>query len=157
MSAWSLKFAQIAFEQGRIQEWIEAYLQVPEWENLGLLRRVREYSNSWLAPQLFEISRLHRVAGPGDSYRFPKDPATWNQEVNAILSGRPNREEFPPIIAWRELDGVLNVADGNHRLDALTRLGYEEAWVLLHDGPLRSKEELSRRTDLNSPNILNPC
>jgi hypothetical protein len=49
------------------------------------------------------------------------------------------------MIDWRELDGVLNVADGNHRLSALEQLGFKEVWTLIHDGPLRNEGEIQAR------------
>lgn len=142
---WNQGSARRAFSEGRIQSWIEAYLQVPDWENLGLLHRVREYGSQWLEPQLLPIEGMFRVSGPGPSYLWPKDAGRWEEAIQRMVAGKPSREDFPPLIAWRELDGVVNLADGNHRADALTALGYSEAWVLLHDGPLRSEEEIEKR------------
>ena len=148
MPPWNLESAQTAYEQGKIQDWIEAYLQVPEWENLGLLRRVREYSTSWLAPQLIELDRLVVVAGPGPAFKFPKDPLEWANEVGVISRDHPAPDDLPPMIAWIDPDSSLNLADGNHRRAALMELGYLEGWVLVHEGPLRSKEEISLRLGL---------
>jgi hypothetical protein len=135
----------MAFERGAGQDWIERYLQVESWQNLRLLRRVRAHSSSWLPPQLIEIARLQRIAGPSESFRFPQDPDEWTRAVQAIAVTRPSLESLPPVIAWRELDGTLNLADGNHRVDALMKMGFRSCWVLLHDGPLRSDEEIARR------------
>lgn len=112
----------MAFERGEGQDWIERYLQVESWQNLGLLRRVRAHSSSWLPPQLIEIARLQRVARPSKSFRFPQDPDEWTKAVQAIAVARPSLDSLPPVIAWRELDGVINLADGNHRADALTNM-----------------------------------
>lgn len=110
------------------------------WQNLGLLRRVRAHSSSWMPPQLIEIARLQRIAGPSESFRFPQDLDEWTRAVHAIVVTRPSLDSLPPVIAWRELDGVINLADGHHRVDALTNMGFRSCWVLLHDGPLRSVE-----------------
>ena len=142
---WNLHSAQEAFSLNRLQDWIEEYLQVAEWEDLGLLKRVQSYSTKWLEPSLLPIATLERIAGPGDLYRFPQDPGKWAEEVSRICDGAPAPDDLPPVIAWREVDGVLNLADGNHRVDALTALGYQKIWVILHDGPLRSEEEIVKR------------
>jgi hypothetical protein len=136
----------MAFERGEGQDWIERYLQVDSWQNLGLLRRVRTYSSSWLPPQLIEIARLQRIAGPSESFRFPQDPDEWTRAVQAMVVTRPTLDSLPPVIAWQELDGGINLADGNHRADALTNTGFTSCWVLLYDGPLRSDEGIARRT-----------
>jgi len=142
---WDLASATEAFERGDGQDWIERYLLVESWQNLGLLRRVRAYSSAWLPPRLVDIARLSRIAGPSESYKFPKDPAEWNMAVQAIVATQPSLESLPPVIGWRELDGSINLADGNHRVDALTNMGFTSCWALLHDGPLRSPEELRKR------------
>ena len=144
-TTWDLKSAVDAFERGEGQDWIERYLQVESWQNLGLLRRVRAYSSIWLPPQLVEISRLVRIAGPSESYRFPQDPVEWNRAVNAIVATQPSVESLPPVIGWRERDGSINLADGNHRVTALMTMGFKSCWALLHDGPLRSTEELGKQ------------
>jgi hypothetical protein len=144
-SEWDLKSATGAFERGEGQDWIERYLQVEAWQNLGLLRRARAYSTCWLPTQLVEIAKLSRISGPLASFRFPKDPVEWNRAVQAVVATRPSPESLPPAIAWRELDGQTTLSDGNHRVDALTELGFTSCWVLLHDGPLRGQEELARR------------
>ena len=145
---WDLDSCRQAYDERRLRQWIEEYLQVPEWENLGLLRRMREFGVYWSAPVLMPIAGLSRVAGPGPEYKFPQDPIEWERKVNAIAIMRPTPDHLPPVIAWRDPDGSVNLADGNHRVAALEKLGYEYVWALVHNEPLRSDEEL--RT-LNNP------
>jgi hypothetical protein len=142
---WDLTTCQAAYAERRLRAWIEEYLQQPRWINEGLLRRVKEYSVYWPAPVLMPISAMERVAGPSPEFKFPQDPEDWDEKVNNIVAMRPQPDELPPVICWRDPDGVINLADGNHRVDALERLGYEYAWALVHDGPLRSEEELRQK------------
>ncbi len=148
---WDLISAREAFSRGEIQAWIEQYLQVEAWQNPGLLRRVRLYSTCWSAPQELPIANFFRIAGPGAAYLFPQDPVSWDLAIAPIIGANPAPEDFPPVIAWRELDGVLNLADGNHRLDALSALGHKTCWVLLHEGPLRSEAEIEERAGERDP------
>lgn len=142
---WDLESANVAFRNGVLQEWIESYLQVEDWQNLGLLRRVRAYSSRWLPPQEIGIALLSRIAGPSLEYKFPQDPVEWERAVQVIVDSNPTMESLPPVIAWREFYGEINLADGNHRVDALASMGFTICWVLLHDGPLRGIEEITRR------------
>lgn len=133
---WSIGAARLAFEEGRLQDWIEEYLQVPEWANQGLLRRVRAFSVEWPAPELVVLDRFDLIAGPGPDFRFPKDAAVWEREVAAIVARGISVESLPPLIGWVKEDGRLNLADGNHRVAAALRVGIKELWTLVHPVPL---------------------
>ena len=142
---WDCDSARDAFANGNIQTWIEAYLQVPEWENLGLLRRVLAYSSVWSPPRLVEINDLRRIAGPGEEFTFQQDPDRWESEIQTMLSPGIHRDSVPPVIAWIDPDGSINLADGNHRVDALARAGFQDVWAIVHETPLRSPEEIALR------------
>lgn len=145
---WNLDSCMKAFDERKLQEWIENYLRVPDWKNLGLLRRVEAYSVNWPGPQLYQISDFDRVAGPGAEFKFPQDPDDWAQQVAAIASKMPRPSDLPPVIGWKDPEGTINLADGHHRLAALTQLGYTQVWALVHETPLRSVEELQERASL---------
>ena len=142
---WGLDSCVNAFEARRLREWIEEYLQAHESNNPGLLQRVRNYSIYWPAPVLVQIADFYRISGPGPEYEFPQDPTEWTAKVDSIANGRPRPEDLPPVIAWRDPDGSINLADGNHRVAALEQLGYKSAWALIHNEPLRSNEELQEK------------
>ena len=137
MPKWSVASADRAFREGTLQAWIEAYLQEPEWANPGLLRRVRAYSVSWPAPQLIGVDQFRRVAGPGPEFRFPKDPAKWETDIAAILARSFDPDQVPLVLGWIDPDESINLADGNHRVEASKRLGITHLWSLIHQTPLR--------------------
>ncbi len=137
-----------AFDEGRLQEWIENYLQRPGWENSEVLRRIRAYSVNWPGPELVPISNFDRVAGKGTEFIFPQDPDEWVQQVQAITSKMPRPSDLLPVIGWKEPEGTINLADGHHRIAALKQLGYTQVWALVHETPLRSEEELQQRASL---------
>jgi hypothetical protein len=133
---WSVTSARLAFAEYRLQDWIEQYLQVPDWANPGLLRRVRAFSVEWPAPELVVLDRFDLIAGPGPDFHFPKDPAVWEREVAAIVARGISVESLPPLIGWAKEDGRLNLADGNHRVAAAERAGIGQLWALVHPTPL---------------------
>ena len=133
MATWDLASARAA---GNLHDWIVAYLSVPEWENLGLLRRVRAYATVWEGPRRVALSDLVRIAGPGETFAFPQDPVAWQRSIDAMIQHGVIPEALPPMILWR-IEGGLNVADGNHRLDALRQSGFDEAWAIISPYPLR--------------------
>ena len=133
---WSVTSARLAFAEHRLQDWIEQYLQVPDWANPGLLRRVRKFSVEWPAPELVVLDRFDLIAGPGQDFRFPKDPEVWEREVAAIVARGISVESIPPLIGWVKEDGRLNLADGNHRVAAAERVGIGQLWAVVHPTPL---------------------
>ena len=140
MSDWSTASAERAFLKGSLRVWIEAYLQVPEWANPGLLRRVSADSVSWPSPELIAIDRFQLIAGPGPNFKFPKDPVQWEMDIAAILARPFDPNQLPPILGWIDPDDSINLADGNHRVEAAKRLGITHLWSLIHPSPLREWE-----------------
>ncbi|OWU65439.1 MAG: hypothetical protein CBB60_004675 [Armatimonadetes bacterium Cent15-Ar3] len=136
ITRWSSAAARRAFEEDRLQEWIEEYLQVPKWENLGLLRRVRAYSVEWPAPELVLLDRCDPISGPSPSLMFPKNIQSWERDVLAILERGIDVDLMPPLLVWVKPDCRLNLADGNHRVAAAKRLGITKLWALVHPTPL---------------------
>ena len=145
---WDLDSCMKAFDERRLQGWIEDYLRVPGWKNMGLLRRVQAFSVDWPGPELHQISDFDLVAGLGADFRFPQIPEEWAEQVEAIASKRPRPSDMPPVIAWKDSDGTLNLADGHHRVAALKQMGYTQVWALVHETPLRSEEEMRERETL---------
>ncbi len=144
---WGLDSCVKAFEERRLRAWIEEFLVVPEWRNEGLLKRVQDFSVYWPAPVLVPLGEFARIAGPGPEFKFPQDPNEWSAKIDEIVQRQPRPEDLPPVIAWRDPDGSINLADGNHRVDALKKMGYTSAWALIHDGPLRSEAELAKQSE----------
>ena len=125
--------ARSAMETGQIHDWVQAYLKEPAWENRRLAAILHGQQPRWEGPVEVEFESLHRVAGPGPSYRYAKDPTEWNRDVHAIASTLKSPLDLPPLIIRPQPD-LNHISDGNHRIDALRSLGQTRAWALLwHD------------------------
>lgn len=120
-------------ESGYVREWIQAYLREPAWENRRMAAIVHGQQPNWEGPVEVEIDKLHRIAGPGSTYRYPQDPEQWSIQVEAITKSLKSPLDLPPILVRPQPD-LIHVSDGNHRLDGLRSLGYSKVWALLwHD------------------------
>ena len=127
METWNVASARAALDLG---SWIVAYLSQPEWRNDGLIRRIRDYASVWEGPTMVQLAPLVRIAGPGPEFRFPPNPATWQTDVEQIVARGVDPETMPPLILWRDGEN-LQIADGNHRRDALLDCGFTQAWAIV--------------------------
>ena len=121
-----------AFGQaGGLEEWLQIFLR-NEGRNVpfadGLLLEPRRYH----APVRMPLSALCRCCGPEPEMAFRVERAGFERRVEALMSTlRVGEWDMPPLIVQRDADGRLTLNDGNHRLEALRRVGAEAAWVLV--------------------------
>gem|GEM_PF-876892 len=119
-----------AAAEGKLNELIVRYLREPAWANRNLAAIIDGQRPNWEGPCEVPLEDLDRIAGPESERRFPKDPEVWDRAVGTIAQTLEEPLHLPPLIA-RMKEGRLSLADGNHRLEALRRLGYATAWVLI--------------------------
>ena len=117
--------------EGLLEEWLQAFLR-EEGNNIpfadGLLLAPRRYH----APVRMPLSDLTRCCGPEPDMAFQVDRAAFERRVEGLMATiRAGAWDMPPLIVQRHPDGKLKLNDGNHRLEALRRLGVEDAWVLM--------------------------
>lgn len=116
---------------GLLKEWLQAFLR-NEGNNVlfadGLLLAPRRYHT----PVRMPMSGLTRCCGPEPDMAFQVDRAAFERRVEALMETlRLGEWDMPPLIVQRHADGRLTLNNGNHRLEALRRLGVEDAWVLV--------------------------
>ncbi|WP_143149280.1 hypothetical protein [Hyphomicrobium sp. CS1BSMeth3] len=73
-------------------------------------------------------------------YRTPADQ--WNERTGRIASTVSDPAQLPPAIAEYQ-NGVLTLADGNHRHEGARRKGWATLWVLIwfnHEAEWRASE-----------------
>ena len=121
-----------AFGQaGCLAAWLQAFLR-NEGRNIpfadGLLLAPRRYHG----PERWSLSALSRCCGPEPDMAFRVDANAFERRVRALMETLAcGQWDMPPLIVHRDADGRLTLNDGNHRLEALRRLGVQEAWVLV--------------------------
>ena len=122
-------------DEGRIEDWIMDYLNMPEWQNTGLSEAIQDRKGLWVGPVEVETNGLRRSAGPEDQGLHPHivwhyDPEVWESEVSSIEGSITDNLLLPPLIIRCE-QGIFGIQDGNRRYEAIKRKGMMTCWVLI--------------------------
>ena len=125
----TLSSARDFAEQGRIEEWVHAYL-CGEGHNKpfsdGLKLCVRYYT----APIALALSKLSRCCGPEENMRYRVNEGGFERKVLSLMSSISDGKDLPPIMV-NFADGELTLNDGNHRFEAYTRLGIKKCHAII--------------------------
>jgi hypothetical protein len=125
--------------QGRLEEWIHAYLNTGAWKNLGLSEGLKRQPRWWRGPLELPLSDLARCVGVEEGMEYHVSQEYWEGRmaglIESIHSSGAGPLDMPPLIATYDPNlatpAHLWVRDGNHRLGAYERLGWPSAWVLI--------------------------
>jgi hypothetical protein len=118
-----------AADMGRLDDWVHAYLGGGPWANSGLSDGLRRQPRFWIGPLLLPLDQLVRCCGPEPTMEFPVAADNWQHRVSTMAVGFNDAAEVPPVLVeWRA--GTLSVRDGNHRVAAMTKRGWAQAWAL---------------------------
>ena len=123
--AFDLAGARRASEEGRLLEWTLGKVTREGRANRPLAAILRGQRPLLSGPVEVPIRGLQRIAGgePGLKYSVPM--AQWERELVPLMEVDP--ETQPPVL----LRYGHHVADGNHRVDAWARRGFDRTWAIL--------------------------
>lgn len=134
-SIWNFNFNNkeaIEFSKiGCIEEWIHIFLKTAG-NNLALSEGLKLQKRFWLGPVLISVDKLIRCCGPEEDMEYYNEPKGWEIHINKFCDLINNGWEYPPLIAEHD-SGKLIIRDGNHRHEALRRMGIEKCWVIIWD------------------------
>lgn len=126
--------AQDYARQGRLEEWIHAYLLGGSWANPGLSDGLKLQPRWWRGPLLLPLDHLVRACGPEADSEYYVPLEGWSLRTrrlaDGIVASGGTPLTIPPLIINYD-NRVWSVRDGNHRHEAMRLLGWPEAWVLI--------------------------
>lgn len=126
-----------------LESWVHLFLNA-EGNNpafsLGLKRAVRFFHG----PVVIPTAWLVRCTGPEPGMGYQVDRASFETRVGGILQALEAGVDLPPLIVEFHKN-QLTVNDGNHRLEALNRLGRSSAPVILWASGAGELEEFLKR------------
>jgi hypothetical protein len=129
-SRFSLASAFEAADRNDLPTWVGEFLASRGSDNAALAAGLAQDPHWWLGPVRVPVDELERLAGPEEEVLVPIEPDEWEEDVETMEESIEAGWEPPPLLAEYE-DGRLLLQDGNHRYEALTRAGEDEAWVLV--------------------------
>jgi hypothetical protein len=124
----TLADALAASAQGRLRDWVIAYLR-HEGGNPGLARHLRERPDAFVFLAEHPLGDLKRQTGPEEGMIWRKDRDAWERGIAGFLRRMEHGVMPLPIVATDFWDD-LHIADGSHRHEALRRAGIARYWVI---------------------------
>ena len=125
----SLASAQAFAAGGRLEEWVHAYL-LSHGNNRAFSEGLRRCPRCFMGPFRLPRGWFTRCCGPEPGMKYPVEAAGFWRHVEELAAAIQAGEDLPPLIA-NYAGGVFELNDGNHRLEALTRLGAAECNVIV--------------------------
>ena len=127
----SLSSAQGAADEGRLAEWVGAFLASPGSGNAELAAALAMRGTTYLGPVRFALDRLTPMAGPdGDDVIVPVAKEDWESDVESMEQSLEEGWHPPPLLVSHH-DGEYFLEDGNHRCETMRRAGTTDAWTIL--------------------------
>ena len=124
--------------ENKLEEWLHQFLCIEGKHN--------EMSDAWkrkkmeyFGPILMSFNLIRRCYGPEPEMeaRIPEDDEEqlkwfWKNIDDIAERFKTGNWDMPPLIALDKLEsgGVYGLDDGNHRFEALKKLGVKEYWVI---------------------------
>jgi len=127
----SLASARHAANEDRLAEWVVDFLSSPGSSNPALAAAFAMSGATYLGPMRFALDRLTPMAGPdGDEVVVPVAEEDWESDVEGMEHSIEQGWHPPPLLVSHH-DGKYFLEDGNHRYEALRRIGATHAWTIL--------------------------
>jgi len=120
----TLSSAEEYARAGKLEDWVHAYL-LSDGHNKPFSDGLKLFDRTFYGPVKMPISLFSRCCGPEEGMKWRMDPVWWEKRVGGLMQALQTETDLPPLIAhW--VDGGFELNDGNHRFEALTRLGIPE-------------------------------
>lgn len=116
-------------KEGCLEEWVHIFLKTVG-RNQGLSEGLKLERRSWKGPVLISIDQLIRCCGPEEGMEYHNSYDEWEEQIRVFCELIEDGWEYAPLIAENKED-KLTIRDGNHRLEAMSRLGIKECWVIV--------------------------
>lgn len=114
---------------GKLEEWIHTYL-LSDGHNKAFSEGLKLFDRYFLGPIKMPLSSFDRCCGPEENMRYKVSEESFEKKVNELQKVICAKEDMPPLIV-HYVDGKFELNDGNHRLEAYSRLGINEYYVIV--------------------------
>ena len=119
--------AILAKKEGALREWVQEFLLSEG--NEGLARALRDEEATMIEIAEVPLSLLRKIDGPEEKPHERQPLDKWEERVSRLEEVVKKGEPLPPLIVtdfWKPLE----IVDGNHRHEAMTRNGVERYWTI---------------------------
>lgn len=114
--------ALAASRAGQLEAWVHAFLEA-EGGNPAFSAGLRREARRFHGPLTLALHALVRCTGPEPGMEFRVSRESFEARVARLAAAVTGGRDLPPLIVNFRAGEPLVVNDGNHRLEALRRLG----------------------------------
>ena len=145
----TLDSAKAFADCGRLEDWVHTYL-LSDGHNEEFSRGLRLFPRRFLGPVKMPLSLFARCCGPEPHMKWRVNEEWFEQHVANLREVIAAKQDLPPLIVhylipYGESEGVFELNDGNHRLEAYRRMGIAEAEVIVWITEEREYEMFSNK------------
>ena len=131
----TLSSAQDFARHDKLEEWVHTYL-LSDGHNKAFSDGLKICDRYFLGPLKMPLSLFKRCCGPEENMQWRINEAWFEKHVNELKETIEHEKDMPPLIAHYlindgKTDGEFELNDGNHRLEAYSRLGIKEYYVII--------------------------
>ena len=131
---------------GRLEEWIHTFL-LSDGHNRAFSDGLKLVPRFYHGPMDMPIRLFRRCCGPEPDMKYHEPEEWFEKRVNALREALQTDGDFPPLIV-NYVKGEFVINDGNHRYEALRRIGREKHpvifWVTEKEDNIALMEFLAR-------------
>lgn len=120
------KAAIAAHKKGQLKAWVEKFLEAEH--NHGLANAIKNTPLKALEFVRFPLEKLNKIQGP-EAIPDRESLNTWESRVQEQITEIKNGRLPAPLIVT-DFWWPLEIADGNHRHEALVREGFKKYWTI---------------------------
>jgi len=115
---------------GQLEDWIHMFLN-GEGNNRPFSDGLKLCERRYHAPKLYDLDTFERNCGPEPGLKWSVEAVGFEERINKIMARyQTGNWDMPPLIIEFK-DGQYDLNDGNHRYEALKRLGIKEHWIII--------------------------
>jgi len=116
-------------KNGKLEEWVHTFL-LSDGHNRDFSDGLKLLSRCFLGPMKMPLSFFKRCCGPEEYMKWRVNRGFFEQKVGELQRVIAENADLPPLIV-HYAEGEFELNDGNHRLEAYSRMGIKEYYVIV--------------------------
>ena len=142
----TVESALLAQKEGLISDWVQALLHCEDSDKLA--KSLAEFKPVAMEIYDFPLLKLKRIDGPEEKIEQRLSPDIWEAQVS-LLTNKIKEGFRPAPLIVTDYWNYFEIADGNHRHEALLRNGITSYWTIFLIKNKKGHEYLKESLDLH--------
>lgn len=126
----SLTCAKEYARNNELEDWVHSYL-LSDGHNKEFSDGLKLFDRFFIGPVKIPLSLFKRCCGPEEEMKYRINREWFEKHVEDLKNVIKQEKDMPPLIVHYMDGDVFELNDGNHRLEAYSRLGITEYYVIV--------------------------